>query len=283
MNIYLVGFDGLLKSAPPETFRHLARFKNVGALASYFSYRKEGTKLHPNVLAIRKLGWKMFLDSGAFSAMHTGEKLDPSRYADFIHAHRQHFDVIASLDVMRDPVASEKNFAVLKRRGLGDVVLPVYHYGSERKYLDRALDASGGRVAIGGVARLRPKDALRWLSGAHEHLARVGCRYVHGFAVTGMQSMAAFPWSSVDSTVIQKTVAHNLFFIGVPPRRFAPSMLPTAPLAVQLEIGRILKGATATKMFGVGTRQALWLYSARSFVEYVHRLTVVKEQRRRKK
>jgi hypothetical protein len=280
VNIYLVGFDGLVNGFPPEDFRRLARYRNVGALASYFNYRKPGTPLNPNILTIRRLGWKMFLDSGAFSALHTGEKIEPGGYADFIHAHRQHFDVIASLDVMRDPVASEKNFAYLKKRGLGEIVLPVYHYGSERKYLDRALDASGGRVAIGGVARLRPKDALRWLSGTHEYLAKRGCRYVHGFAVTGMQSMAAFPWSSVDSTVIQKAVAHNLFFVGMPPRRLAPSMLLTAPLAVQLEIGRILRGAKTRKIFNAGTRQALWMYSARSFVEYVQRMTVARRKRR---
>ena len=73
----------------------------------------------------------LFLDSGAFSAMTQGVKIDIYEYIDFIKEHEDVLEVYANLDVIGSAEGTWKNQMIMEEAGLKP--LPVFHYGEDEK------------------------------------------------------------------------------------------------------------------------------------------------------
>jgi hypothetical protein len=138
----------------------------------------------------------LFADSGAFSALSSGEPIVLREYAAWLRRNAGAINVYSNLDVIGDPEASAANMRELEAEGLAP--LPVFHFGSDFKYLD-AITERYEYVALGGmVANAKDPQVLgRWLRECYKR-AR-GARF-HGFGLTNWDLMRAFEWRSVDSS-----------------------------------------------------------------------------------
>ncbi len=145
----------------------------------------------------------LFLDSGAFSAKRLGVTINLQDYINFVKQHESLLTVYANLDVIGDPKATWKNQLEMERAGLQP--LPVFHYGSDPKWLERILSRGYDYMALGGfMAAGSTENIMRWLD-------YIWSRYltdkdgmpkvkVHGFAITSHPLLRRYPWYSVDST-----------------------------------------------------------------------------------
>lgn len=171
-----------------------------------FSYhyikRKRPPLLSPRVQALLDHNFKLFLDSGAFSAFNSGAVINLMEYIDFCKASAASWEAVASLDVIGDAEASWVNY--LRMRDAGVDCLPVYHYGEPEEALARMVEECE-YIGIGGVAQLGVSSALfDWLDHSFRQYI---CNKdgtpkvkVHGFAVTSIPAVKRYPWFSVDST-----------------------------------------------------------------------------------
>jgi len=142
--------------------------------------------------------YDLFVDSGAFSARHSGAEIDIDEYIEWLG--KVEPEVIAGLDVIGDPIATEKNIAYMEEAGL--VVLPTYHPGEELHYL-KAMVERYDYIALGGIASLGERTkAEGWLKKSWRTIYEMGRTdlKVHGFGMTNKELMGRFPWHSVDST-----------------------------------------------------------------------------------
>lgn len=140
------------------------------------------------------------LDSGAYSVWRRGLRIDLGAYADYCHSVSARVEWYASLDVIGDWRAGEKNLAAMEARGLAPV--PVYHLGEPWGLLEDLVSAYE-RVALGrgsGMTfrllwRLLEETFARTSDEAGTPLVRF-----HGFRMTDRRLMRRFPFESVDST-----------------------------------------------------------------------------------
>lgn len=137
---------------------------------------------------------EVFADSGGFSAMTQGAKIDRDEYAAWLKRWRHRFTTYANLDVIRDHRATAFNQAYLEDRGLAP--LPVFHGGSPYEVLERLIErypyiALGGLVGFSRVYLAHLAKCFR--------MAR-GKAVFHGFGVTSWTALKSLPWYSVDSS-----------------------------------------------------------------------------------
>lgn len=172
---------------------------------------QQGSKLHSYyhcVEGFEKKWYKMnkmnkvdlFLDSGAFSAMTQGVKIDIYEYIDFIKEHEDVLEVYANLDVIGSVEGTWKNQMIMEEAGLKP--LPVFHYGEDEKWLQRYLRAGYEYIALGGM--VKTPNLIMWLDNIwHKYLtddSGMPIIKVHGFGLTSLSLMLRYPWYSVDST-----------------------------------------------------------------------------------
>lgn len=87
-------------------------------------------------------------------------------YIEFLDANRANVDYVMTLDDMTDPQASLFSFEVMQE--LGYNLVPVFHFGSDLKYLSSYLDYGADYIALGGSAitpdgkRRSPKERIEW-------------------------------------------------------------------------------------------------------------------------
>lgn len=147
----------------------------------------------------------VMVDSGGFSAMSAGAKVDLGAYVAWLHEHGSRtspggsrVSVYANLDVIGDWRATARNQAILEARGL--TPLPVWHVGSPLHEL-RRLAREYGRVAIGGMVALAGSARLiALLDDAWHVLDGFAGLHVHGFGITRSELLARYPWKTVDSS-----------------------------------------------------------------------------------
>ena len=104
---------------------------------------------------------KVFLDSGAFSAIRKNVSLDIKAYCDFINQHHSQYYPIAALDIVgtSDECSDDnlKNFLYMKDNLPEDVfskIVPTFHRGEKFKYLERLCQHSD-YIALGGMALMK--------------------------------------------------------------------------------------------------------------------------------
>lgn len=191
-----------------------------------------------------------FLDSGAFSlhkeavkwAEATGRPKEAywksktfrsymDDYAIFVKEHHIAIDLYANVDVIRNAELTYRNQKYLEKRH-GLTPIPVVHYPTDVKWLQRYMDEGYEMIGLGGlVGRARHQTTRVWIQKCFELVCDTPDRCpkvkIHGFGVTSFDLMMGFPWWSVDSTSWIKTGVYG--YIYVPKKRDGSFFLLEAP------------------------------------------------------
>lgn len=157
---------------------------------------------------MRRDNAKVFLDSGAFSAYTLGIKLNVAEYCEYI---KRNTDILrvedgalmaSVLDGIGDPLQTYRNQLEMEARGIRP--LPCFHAGEDERYLEYYIK-NYEYITLGGMVGQSTKQLMIWLE-------RMFTRYlidpgtgrarlkVHGFGITAIPIMEAFPWYSCDSS-----------------------------------------------------------------------------------
>jgi len=124
-------------------------------------------------------------------------------YADFVKKHIKYLDIYANVDVIFNPELSWKVLKYLEKKGLKP--LPVVHYGSDLKWLKKHIDEGYDYIGIGGIGQeVDVNTYYIWADRVFDKICdtekRLPIVKTHGFAVTSVKLLFAYPWYSVDST-----------------------------------------------------------------------------------
>lgn len=141
----------------------------------------------------------VFADSGAYSAATLGAVIDRGKYAEWIKSGADYFDLVANLDVIGDAPATWRNQQWLEKQGLHPV--PVYHALEDIKWLDRYIDAGYPLCGLGGCVGIQVQYLMGFYQHCFDHVAnRKSNLRFHGFGISSLEVLNAFPWYSVDSS-----------------------------------------------------------------------------------
>lgn len=157
--------------------------------------------------AMRQNNAKVFLDSGAFSAMNIGVEIDINAYCDYI---KRNSDIIkvedgvmlaSVLDGIGDPLKTWQNQLYMEQCGARP--LPCFHFGEDERYLEWYI-GKYEYITLGGMVRTKAEDVMWWLDRIwNKYLVDGSGRprlKVHAFGVTTVSLMERYPWHSVDSS-----------------------------------------------------------------------------------
>lgn len=156
------------------------------------------------------LGYKTFVDSGAFSAYSRGIDIDIDEYIDWIntwHPNLERYccwDTIPTDDITPDISAPKtwENYLYMKSK-LTDPHKLVYcfHYGEDVSYLIQALESGIDYVALGGVARKGKKQRYEFFNSLIPIFEEYPHVHVHAFGMTAIDILNNFPYiNSSDSS-----------------------------------------------------------------------------------
>lgn len=130
-------------------------------------------------------------------------------YIQYIKRHEHELELYTNLDIVNNPKATWDNQLYLESHGLKP--LPVWHFGTDEKWLRHYIDKGYDYIGIGGMIPnpyniLRPAldDIFSKIICGPDGLPRVK---IHGFAATSIPLMCRYPWYSVDSSTWIKTAA----------------------------------------------------------------------------
>jgi len=162
---------------------------------------------------------KIFLDSGAFSVWNAKKEIDLDNYISFCKRYEKDLEVIASLDVIPgqpnkrltpDMVekAAKKGFEnytkMLKAKIPHEKLLHTFHQGDPKEYLERLVNIEEAYI---GVSPANDRTTIQRKEWLHDDCMPIiigedGKPKVkfHGFAVTSLKLVFAYPWYSVDSS-----------------------------------------------------------------------------------
>lgn len=158
-------------------------------------------------------------DSGAVSVKNQKTEITLEKYASWVKEINNVLGIpltIVGLDVIGDPVTSQRNYLELKYKyGFGNGFMPTFHYGEDMSYLETLIEEGFDYIGLGGVgagSRLG-QDALRdwvkmvmFVNGDGSTLRYPHVKW-HGFAQTSKKTMNMFPYYSVDSAAWVKNSA----------------------------------------------------------------------------
>lgn len=197
MKIFLAGNIAL---GPPKEY---IKYKSLYILQTFYDLKKQPDIVCDKVINSPKM---FFLDSGAFTFMNSGVKVDWEKYlndyADFINRHDVKYFFEIDLDTIIGVEETQKMTYKLESL-TGKKCIPVFHRcrGMERyremcqKYDYVAIGASG----ITEECRWVKNDAIlkKMVQIAHEY----GCM-IHGLGYTRLSNIndTKIPFDSVDSS-----------------------------------------------------------------------------------
>lgn len=147
----------------------------------------------------------IMIDSGAFSAWTRKEELDLDAYIEYAHTTiNDNPDVefvFVNLDVIGDGKASFFNWKKMIDSGIE--ALPIYHAGSDIKWLKRYLKHTD-HIGLGAIANMSTSKRVLALDLIWEKYLidekRMPIAKVHGMGITSFPLMQRYPWHSLDST-----------------------------------------------------------------------------------
>jgi len=173
-------------------------------------------KRTPITHTIKIMKTRIFLDSGAFSALNKKTEVDMQEYIAFIKANEQFIEVYANLDVIGDAEATLKNQQIMEAAGLRP--LPVFHSEDDFSYLHHYVK-NYDYIALGGMAGKdsTTKKRIEFLDRCFEVICdtpdkKPKCK-VHGFGLTENAMLFRYPWYSVDSTTWVLTSSFGCVFV----------------------------------------------------------------------
>jgi len=167
-------------------------------LESYLYFKKRDYKKWHEERKL--LDRDLFLDSGAFSAFTLGKKINIDEYINFIKKNKKNINVYATLDVIGDYKATNKNTEYMESKGLNP--LPTFHFGSPLEELERLCNKYE-YIALGGLVPLsmQRKKLENWLNKCFKVIVnRKKITKVHGFGVNSFWAWEKYPFYSVDAT-----------------------------------------------------------------------------------
>ena len=140
------------------------------------------------------------LDSGAYSVLTSGRKIDLSEYIEVckrLQVGRDSSKLVEvfALDVIGDPERSARNVEIMVREGVR--AIPTFHFGSQWSYLEE-LARKYEKIALGGLVargagghgtRLSCKMKLKWLE---QCFARIWPKWIHGFGCCDRRLLNGF-------------------------------------------------------------------------------------------
>lgn len=157
-------------------------------------------------------------DSGAISVRNKKTEITLETYVGWVREiHKTEVPLtIVGLDVIGDPIASQRNYLRLKYDyGFGNAFMPAFHYGEDFSYLETLVEEGFDYIGLGGVGagdRLGQEQLRDWVktvmfvNGDGRTLRYPHVRW-HGFAQTSKVTMNMFPYYSVDSAAWVKNSA----------------------------------------------------------------------------
>ena len=172
-------------------------------LFSYYYHRTPTGGISDDVLASEKIGFDMFLDSGAFTAFTQKVRISVEDYAAWIRKHGHYFAACSNLDdTNKNEQVTYDNQKALE--SLDCKVQPVFHTREDPKWLAKYLDEGYDYIFIGGMVPETSQWLTLWLDDIFDKYltnqdgtARVK---LHGFGLTDVRLMFRYPWYSIDST-----------------------------------------------------------------------------------
>jgi len=190
MRLYLAGAE----STGMKSVRALTGLQDLAFLSSYW-YLKKKFDIIPYCIE-NKI--PHMLDSGAFSAMHSGANIDIQAYCEFIKEHGAKFEKVAQLDCIGDWKGTEKNLDYMRGQGLDPI--PVFHTNEPFEWLDELLKNNYLCVGVTG-SKLRQPQIIAWLVEVFKRREKINpvCK-MHGFALTSAKIMKYFDWDTCDSS-----------------------------------------------------------------------------------
>jgi hypothetical protein len=191
---------------------------------------------------MRRLGAKVFLDSGAFSAYTLGIKLEVTDYVEYIV---RNWDIIRGegpgnmmasvLDGIGDADETWRNQQEMERQfreryGLDWRPLPCFHAGEPEHYLERYVNEYD-YITLGGMVGSSTAQLMVWLDRMWDKFLTDGAGRprvkVHGFGITAVPIMEAYPWYSCDSSSwIQSAAFGSIIMPGISAKN------PAMPMSV---------------------------------------------------
>lgn len=158
-------------------------------MLSYYFDKDNITQL----MRYRKLGLHIFMDSGAYSAWTKNVQIDIDKYIEFIK--NNHIGKYIVLDVVGDPVQTYKNLKYMESKGLQPI--PVFHFGSDFKYLQQLVDENYYYICLGGTAYTNTLNKINFFDQCFKNFPNT---YFHGLGMSQIRLMSMYPWFSLDST-----------------------------------------------------------------------------------
>lgn len=150
---------------------------------------------------------QIFLDSGAFSALTLGAKLEVIDYVNYI---KENKDIIRKedgvlmasvLDGIGDPLLTYQNQKAMEHYGV--TPLPCFHAGEDERYLEWYV-ANYPYITLGGMVGSSTAQLAVWLDRMWDRYLTDGSGRpklkVHGFGITSIPLMERYPWYSCDSS-----------------------------------------------------------------------------------
>lgn len=168
-----------LDSGAPSLYNRLSRITKDD--------NKKGHRMG-STLEARKFDDFTYTESPAFK-----EYLE--KYIKFVHEYKDLLDVYVTVDVINNPEKTWEIQKYLESNGLRP--LPVWHYGSDTKWLERYIDEYD-YIGIGGMVPLKeniliPGLDVVWDKFLTNRLGKPVIK-VHGLAATAINLMFRYPW-----------------------------------------------------------------------------------------
>jgi hypothetical protein len=130
-------------------------------LLSYFYFRNKSLQEFVDQIGYQP---EVLLDSGAYSAWTTGRNISPLDYMRYIRDNQALISNYVALDVLGDGEITRLYYEIMRIKGFTPI--PVYHYGTDEKYLQRYLDDGAEFVALGGTVPVGNKQEVAdWVRG----------------------------------------------------------------------------------------------------------------------
>jgi len=175
---------------------------------------------------------RLFLDSGAFSALTQNTAIDIDEYIEYIKNNERFITVYANLDVIGSAEETYRNQKKMEESGLSP--LPVFHLQDNIKYLHTYMNAYN-YICVGGMAKgYSASERYSFFNRIFQELCPERNDYfplckVHGFGMTDAYLLCEYPWYSVDSTtplmqsingsiLVPKNSREGWFSIGITER-----------------------------------------------------------------
>ena len=173
------------------------REKCRAVLMSYADFVRAGRRQKVCLDEARALRQALFMDSGAFSAKHSGIDIPIADYIAFLKANPD-IKTYANLDVIGNAKATLANQRKMEKAGLSPI--PVFHYGEPWSFFEGYLK-DYDYVAFGGVARKHMSHiGQRFLRECWQRVAARWPKKIHGFGINSRDILLAYPFYSADAS-----------------------------------------------------------------------------------